>query len=286
MMIIADSGSSKSDWLVVENNEIIATIKTIGFNPFFHSEQSILAELRKSFGNQIEIDKIERIYFYGAGCSSKERNQVILNALSTFFVNSKNEVFHDILAAARATCGNEPGIACVLGTGSNSCEYDGKDIIDNLPSLGFMLGDEGSGSYLGKLLIKKLFYRELTEDLEEKFNLKYGYSKEDILDGLYNQPHVNVFLSKLSKFYSENSEHQLIRAMIKKAFTDFFESHVVKYKHHKSYPINFVGSVGFVFKDILDEVAKDFDLKLGNVIKNPVEALVRYHSDTVESNVF
>ena len=149
-----------------------------------------------------------------------------------------------------------------------------------------MLGDEGSGSYLGKLLIKKLFYRELTDDLEKKFNLKYGYSKEDILDALYNKPHVNVFLSNLSKFYFENIEHPLIRAMIKKAFTDFFESHVVKYKHHKSYPINFVGSVGFVFKDVLSEVASDFHVKLGNVMKNPVEALVKYHSETAISNVF
>lgn len=281
MMIIADSGSTKSDWRVVKNNEIITTVKTIGFNPFFHSEESILSELTKSFGNQVEIEKIERVYFYGAGCSSQERNQVILNALSAFFVNSKNEVFHDILAAARATCGNEPGIACVLGTGSNSCEYDGNDIIDNLPSLGFMLGDEGSGSYLGKLLIKKLFYRELTDDLEKRFNLKYGDSKEHILDALYNQPHVNVFLSKLSQFYSENIDHPLIKSMIKKVFTDFFESHVVKYKHHKDYPINFVGSVGFVFKDILEEVAKDFNLTLGVVIKNPVEALVKFHSQKI-----
>jgi len=285
MIIIADSGSTKADWRIIKNKEIVSTIKTIGFNPFFHSEEFIINELRKNFNNQIQTEEVEKIFFYGAGCSSIERNQIILNALSAFFTNSTNKVYHDILASARATCGNKPGIACILGTGSNSCEYDGLNIIDNLPSLGFMLGDEGSGSNFGKILIKKLFYRELSEDLENKFNLKYGYTKEDILNSLYNKPHVNIFLSKLSEFYSENQENLIIKSMVKSSFTDFFSSHILKYKNHKQYPIHFVGSIGFVFKDILEEVANDFGLKLGLIIKNPVELLVKFHIESYSENL-
>jgi glucosamine kinase len=285
MVIIADSGSTKADWKLISNNKVVKTIRTMGFNPFFHTEKIIVDELTKCFQNELDVNDVSKVHFYGAGCSSEDRNQIIQTALTSFFPNSKNEVYHDILASARATCGNNPGIACILGTGSNSCAYDGIDITDNLPSLGFMLGDEGSGSSFGKLLIRKIFYRELSEDLLELFNSKYKLSKEDILDSLYNKPHVNVFLAKFSEFYSENQNHPQVKKMVKTVFTEFFECHIVKYKNHDTYPIHFVGSIGFIFRPILEEVAKDFKVNLGVTIKNPIDSLVNFHINTFSENL-
>lgn len=277
MIIIADSGSTKADWKVIKDKKILYTVSTMGLNPFFHSKETIVDALKNGFENQVKIDDVSNVYFYGAGCSSEERNKFMTSSISTFFKNATVEIQHDILAATRATCGNSPGIACILGTGSNSCSYDGTKITDNLPSLGFMLGDEGSGSYLGKILIRKLFYRELPADLLEKFNTKYNLSKEDILDALYNKPNVNVFLAKFSQFYSENQEHPLIQKMVKSAFTDFYSCHIVKYKDYDKHPIHFVGSISFIFRTILEEVGKEFNTTLGKTIKKPIDFLVDFH---------
>ena len=277
MEIIIDSGSSKADWLVTSQFTAVSKVRTMGFNPFFHAADFITQEIQKSFSNVLNPDEISSIIYYGAGCSSDSRNQIISNGISGFFKKAKIEVYHDILAAARATCFNNSGIACILGTGSNSCLYNGTEIIDNLPSLGFMLGDEGSGSSFGKSLIKKLFYRELPEDLLKKFNAKYNYSKEDILDKLYNQPNVNVFLAKFAEFFTENSQHPVIREMVKNCFNDFFSCHVVKYQNYKELEIHFVGSIGFLFRDILEEVSAGFDVKLGLTIRTPIDNLLEYH---------
>jgi len=279
--IIVDSGSSKADWLVTKNFSFITKIRTIGFNPFFHSADFISTEIKKQFLNLINPNEINKIIYYGAGCSSDERNLLISNGISQFFTNAEIEIYHDILAAARATCMNDPGIACILGTGSNSCLYNGVEIIDNLPSLGYLLGDEGSGSSFGKILIKKLFYRELSEELLYKFNLKYGFSKEDILDRLYNHPHVNVFLAKFSEFFSENKENKQVEEMVKECFREFFKCHVTKYKGYKDIPVHFVGSIGFIFSNILIEVAGEFQVKLGKVIRTPIEYLVEYHQHQI-----
>ena len=278
MEIIVDSGSSKADWLITQQFSAVSKVRTMGFNPFFHSADFITQEIHKTFSNLLNPDEIITLIYYGAGCSSVARNQVIIDGISGFFKNAKVEVFHDILAAARATCFNKPGIACILGTGSNSCLYNGTEIIDNLPSLGFMLGDEGSGSHFGKSLIRKLFYRELPDDLLQKFKVKYNYSKENILDKLYNQPNVNVFLAKFAEFFSENSEHPAIKDMVRNCFNDFFRCHVVKYKNYKEVEIHFVGSIGFLFRDILEEVSADFNVKLGLTIRTPIENLLEYHS--------
>lgn len=277
MIIIADSGSTKADWKVIKDKKTLKTISTMGLNPFFHTKEVIIDALKNGFENQINSDEVAKIYFYGAGCSSDERNSFMEKSIGAYFKNARVEVQHDILAAARATCGNSPGIACILGTGSNSCAYDGIKITDNLPSLGFMLGDEGSGCYLGKMLIKKLFYRELPKDLLDKFNSKYHLSKEDILDALYNKLHVNVFLAKFSQFYSENSDHPLIQQMVKSAFTDFYACHIVKYKDYEKNPVHFVGSIGFIFRNILEDVAKEFKTTLGKTIKQPIDSLVEFH---------
>ncbi len=277
MIIIADSGSTKADWKVVKNGKILQTISTMGLNPFFHGKEVIFDALKNGFENNVNPIEVKQIYFYGAGCSNPDRNSFMQHSINCYFKNAEIEVEHDILAAARATCGTTPGIACILGTGSNSCLYDGTKIIDNLPSLGFMLGDEGSGSYLGKMLIKKFFYRELPQDLLDAFNKKYNLTKEDILDALYNKHHVNVFLAKFSRFYAENNTHPLVREMIKNAFTDFYSSLIVKYDGYKNVPIHFVGSISFIFRDILEEVSKDFGTTLGRTIKQPIEELVNFH---------
>ena len=275
--IIVDSGSSKADWLVTNNFSFVTKIRTMGFNPFFHSAEFITTEINKQFSNLLNPTDISKVIFYGAGCSSEARNRIISNGIAGHFTNAKIEVFHDILAAARATCMHEPGIACILGTGSNSCLYNGTEITDNLPSLGYLLGDEGSGSSFGKILIKKVFYRELSQELLKKFNEKYGFSKEDILDHLYNQPHVNVFLAKFSEFFSENKGNPQIDAMVKECFREFFSYHVTKYEGYQKIPVHFVGSIGFIFRDILLEVAEEFKVQLGKTIRTPIESLVEFH---------
>lgn len=277
MIVIADSGSTKADWQIINNKTIVGSVNTMGLNPFYHDELVVAEVIKEGFTGMVVPKNVSEIYFYGAGCSSEERCSIIRNGIKKYFNKAKIFVEHDVLAAARATCGNEPGIACILGTGSNSCSYDGEKIVDNLPSLGYMLGDEGSGCYLGKMLIKKLFYRELPGDVLSMFNIKYGLSKEQILDSIYNQPGANVFLAKFSKFFSENSHHPFLREMIRHSFVDFFQSMVVKYSNYKEDKIHFVGSISFYFRDLLEDVCREFGTKLGKTIKQPIHDLVEYH---------
>jgi glucosamine kinase len=277
MIIIADSGSTKADWQVVMNGIVVHSVNTMGLNPFYHDEQTVFEVLKEGYAGLFNPEDISEVHFYGAGCSSPERCGIIKNGIKRFFSKADVTVEHDVLAAARSTCGNQPGIACILGTGSNSCSYDGIKITDNLPSLGFMLGDEGSGCYLGKMLIRKLFYRELPPDVLSLFNIKYGLTKENILENIYNKPGANVFLAKFSRFFSENSMHPFLRKMVRQAFVDFYESMVVKYSNYQKDKVHFVGSISFYFRDILEDVSKEYGCKLGKTIKQPIHGLVEYH---------
>jgi glucosamine kinase len=280
MLIIVDSGSTKADWQIIHADGSRELQTTMGFNPFFHDEDRVESELNKEFVKNVAVDKAEAVYFYGAGCSDTMRCDIIKRGLQRIFKNATVEVEHDLLASARAACGNKEGIACIIGTGSNTCSYDGKNVIDNVSNLGFLLGDEGSGSHLGKLLIRAYFYRELPDDIEEKFTAEYGADKRNFINHIYAEG-ANVYLASFARFFSANRTHFYIQKLAAEAFTELTQRHILKYEGCHRLPINFVGSVAHHFQDILKIVLDEHDLNLGIIIKKPIDKLVEYHLQNI-----
>jgi N-acetylglucosamine kinase-like BadF-type ATPase len=276
MVLIADSGSTKTDWKLVSKTEVLA-FNTIGFNPYHISSSEILVELKssklKSFSNEVT-----QIYFYGAGCSSKEKNELITIALTQFFIHAKVEVNHDLLAAARASCGKSPGMTAILGTGSNSCLFDGIKIIENIPALGYILGDEGSGVDMGKKLLKKYLTKELSRELSLKFEKEYSLGLNEILNAVYKESLPNRFLAQFTKFIKKYENEPEMNEIIKGCFQNFFDLNIVKYTNYKAYKLNTIGSIANVFSKQLEDVAKNNHVELGKIIQNPIEELVLFHT--------
>lgn len=279
MILIADSGSTKTDWRFINADATLQQAQTAGFNPMYQEPEEIYPVLRDSLLPQLQHKAPDAIYYYGAGCSSPERNKRVEDALRLAFPNSEVHVDHDLLAAARALCGHKPGIACILGTGSNTCLYDGQHIVDNVPSLGFLLGDEGSGAYLGKLLIKAYLYRELPDELAQALKNTYNLSKDEILDELYGSDMPSRYMAKFARFMDEKRKNPIIHAMIYENFSEFFERHVCKYKGYTEVPVNFVGSIAFYFSEILLQVARKYGLTVETIIQSPSEGLIQYHQE-------
>ena len=277
MILIADSGSTKTDWRGVDSNQKITSFQTIGFNPYHISEKEILTELSSSKLNTIQ-QEVKQIIFYGAGCSSLEKSNEIKIALQHFFLNAKVEVNHDLLAAARALCGHEKGMVGILGTGSNTCLFDGEIIVKNVSSLGYILGDEGSGSFIGKTFITALFNNELSQEVVQKYQQQFKYNLIDVLDAVYKKPLPNRFLAQFAPFVFEHRHLPEIAQIINSCFNSFFEKHICKYENYQQYPLNIVGSVSYIFKDEIEKVASKYHIKLGKVIKQPIEELVKYHA--------
>jgi glucosamine kinase len=276
MIIIVDGGSTKADWEVVYPDGSRELHSTTGFNPFFHDEKHIESLLKRELVNNLPTEQAKYICYYGAGCSDPMRCDIVNRGISTIFPNAKVEVEHDLLASARAACGEEAGIACIIGTGSNTCLYDGKDITDNVMNMGYLLGDEGSGSHLGKLLIKAWFYRELPDDIEAKVIEKYGSDKRAILNKIYGTA-PNVYLASFATFYSANRTHFYIQKLVAEAFTELIDRHIIKYEGCHRLPVSFVGSIAYHFRDILKMCLEENDMRLGTVIQKPIDPLVAFH---------
>lgn len=283
MILIADSGATKTDWRIVDNSGVVEQVATAGISPQYLEADKIYSILVSSLLPNLTVKNPTAIYYYGTGCSSPERNQRVHSALSRAFTNCDIQVDHDLLGAARALCGHNPGIACILGTGSNSCLYDGKDISDNVPSLGFLMGDEGSGAYLGKMLIKAYLYRELPDELAQSLKNSYNLTKDGILDSVYYSDMPSTYLATFAKFMHEKRKHPVIHAMIYENFAEFFERHVTKYENFTELPINFVGSIAYHFSDTLKQVAKKYGAHVGQVITSPSEGLIQYHLELLKS---
>lgn len=274
MILIAESGSTKTNWLA-EDKQLY---ETIGFNPLFHTSESIYAEMEKQSALAAVKDGFTHIYFYGASCSSPERNAVVEQALKRFFTNAKViAVDHDLKAAAIATYTAKPGIACILGTGSNSCLFDGKEIFEEVPALGYVLGDEGSGAYFGKKLLAMFLYHELPPATMELLRANYGLEKEQIFERVYKKPHANVYLASFAKAMTESTDIAYMKQFAREGFADFFKHHVCCYPDYKKYPVHFVGSIAHFFKDELRQVADSFGSELGIVDRNPVYRLLEHH---------
>lgn len=276
MILIADSGSTKTDWCMVENGETILRFKTKGINPFFQTEGEIQKEIETGLLPGLNGIQPAAIYFYGAGCAFPEKNEMIRRAINRYLPASV-EVGSDLLAAARALCGNRPGIACILGTGSNSCQYDGKEIVKNISPLGFILGDEGSGAVLGKLLIGDVLKDQLPPALKEQFLAEYGLTPALIMDRVYRQPFPNRFLAGFSPFISAHLDEPAIWELATRSFMAFFTRNVMQYDYLEL-PVHFVGSVAWHYQIMLKDIAFNLGIRPGTIIQSPMDGLIAYHS--------
>ncbi len=277
MILIADSGSTKTRWELL-NDRHRSSVYTTGINPFFQSGKEIGNVFRTELLPKINTSPL-KVFFYGAGISQPDNVTAVSQALKTVFPDAFVEVEHDLLAAARATCGKEAGISCILGTGSNSCLYDGEKIKDNIPSLGFFLGDEGSGGYLGRRLLQAYFYRELPDDLKKKVEGQFTMNRQEILNTVHHKPMPNQFVASFAGFLTENNNHPFINDMLKKGFDEFVQRHVCKYDGHKNLPVHFIGSIAKLNEPILDNVMKKAGLKKGIILKSPMEGLIKFHNE-------
>ena len=279
MILIADSGSTKTDWCVVENGQPIQQISTKGINPFFQSEEEISNEIATSLLPQLKTNALDAVYFYGAGCGFPDKIAMVHRAITKHLqIKREVEVNTDMLAVAHGLCQHEGGIACIMGTGSNSCYYDGKQIVSNVSPLGFILGDEGSGAVLGKLLVGDILKNQMTPELKEKFLKQFGLTPADIIDHVYRKPFPNRFLASLSPFLAQNIDEPCIHALVLGSFKSFLKRNVMQYENFRNSKVHFIGSVAFYYKTILAEAAQEMNIQLGTIIKSPMEGLIKYHS--------
>lgn len=277
MMLIADSGSTKTDWCVVEGGKIVSQIFTKGINPFYQTEQEIKFELEQSLIPQIKTSDISSVFFYGAGCSFPEKKAMVSNALGQFFKGTPIEVQSDLLGAARGLLLRNEGIACILGTGSNSCYYNGNEVISNVSPLGYMLGDEGSGAVLSKMFVADCLKNQTSESIKNIFFEKYQLTPAIILENVYKKPFPNRYLAQFTPFLSENINQIEVYNVVYKGFVSFFERNVMQYPYQQ-FDTSFIGSVAYHFKSVLEDAAKHCGVTVGKIEKSPMHGLVEFHN--------
>ncbi len=281
MEIIADCGSTKCDWLLVHGGRDQQLENTVGFSPFFHSTDEIEEILRTQLVSKLEPANVAHVWFYGTGVHDDYRAEIVSAALRKVFPKAEVEVEHDLLASARATCKRSAGIACILGTGSNSCYYDGEKILDNVTSLGWLLGDEGSGTHLGKALLRAWFYRELPADLNSAFNLAYPEGPDEIKDRIYEKG-ANAYLATFTRFLGDHLQHPYIQGLVAASLGEFLDRHVCKYSGYQHVPVHFVGSIAHHFQEVLERCMEERKLKLGMIIRKPIYPLAEYHLQVLD----
>lgn len=275
MILIADSGSTKTTWSLLEGKQEISKFQTEGYNPYFVSGEYIAASLGRSMPEGIDPAVIETVYFYGAGCE-EDRIAIMNHSLATVFSNAAVFVYMDLLAAARGLLGSSAGFVSILGTGSNTCLYDGEKIVHHIDSLGFILGDEGSASYLGRKVLQDYLRGTMPATVARRFDNQYGISREEIFNNVYTKPLANRYCAGFCKFLQLDCDYS--RKSIRAGFRQFFTNLVALYPNYSSYSFNCSGSVGFVFRELLEEVATEFGMKTNKVLTGPIEGLVTYHS--------
>lgn len=279
MLLVADSGSSKTDWKLLLPTGGTQSFQTAGINPFFSSEKEISRIL--SHQNQFAPfnSQIKEIYFFGAGCNNPDRREFVSNAISSKFANAFVSVETDLTGAAYATCGKTPGLNCVMGTESNLSFFDGTEIAEFNPSLGHVLGDEGSGTYFGIKLITDFLYDKMPSDLATLFYKQYKINKEIIIKSIYQKPLPNSYLATYALFMSPHQENLYIRKILLNGFDEYILNNIVSYPKFKQYPTHFVGSIAYSFKEILFEVCKKYEINVGRVLQKPIDALFEFIKD-------
>jgi glucosamine kinase len=276
IQLIADSGATKCEWVLLNDGKK-KTILTTGISPYFVTGEQVVEILQKSLLPKLKGAEVAQVHFYGTGMNNPENVTMIKHALKKLFRSAKININNDLLAAARALCGTSKGIACILGTGSNSCFFNGKKIVKNSPGIGYILGDEGSGAYLGKKVIQYYLYNTFDEDLRSRFDARFTTNSLEILENVYRKPLANRYMAGFAIFLAENRGHYMIENILEDGLNDFFFQHIYKYRESWTMPINFIGSIAFGFKDVLRELCNTYELELGTVLKSPMQGLINYH---------
>ncbi|WP_149915069.1 N-acetylglucosamine kinase [Sphingobacterium cavernae] len=280
MIIIADGGSTKTNWCLLDDNQKKIYFNTEGYNPYFVDSDYIVSSLKKGLPNDLPLENIKEVNYYGAGVHNDEKAKIVSDAFRVLFPNAKIEIGHDLLAAARALLGKETGFAAILGTGTNTCIYDGDKITHNISSAAYILGDEGSGSYIGKKLLTDFVRDLMPTDVAKAFYDTYKLSKDEIMDSVYTKPLANRFCASFSKFvYDNNVNIEYTRKIVDDAFEAFFANLVSKYPNYQDYTFNCIGSVGYNFRNVLEEKASQYGMKTGKILRSPIDDLVQFHID-------
>lgn len=273
MRLLIDAGSTKTEWILMDGNTVKSRFQTEGFNPNYADIQTLV----KTINGLSLPDELQSVHYYGTGCGNEQNRLLINKVFQDRFPNAKIHVTHDLMAVCHAVLGHEKGIACILGTGSNSCVYDGEKIVEKAVSLGYLVGDEGSGMHIGREVVKAYFYGFMSEDLRQKFAETYALELPDFVHTLYHNAQPSKYLASFAQFAGENQSHPFIHAMVKRCFQSFIEAFVLRFDECKSMKVSFIGSIAFHFQGILKETLSDNGLTLGVVLQAPAEGLIRYY---------
>jgi glucosamine kinase len=276
-LLIADSGSTKCEWCWLVKGEK-KLVETPGISPYFLDEAQIAQLIREYLLAVLPSLKPDGIFFYGTGCGSAVNRKRVARALKSVFPGTAIEVHHDLTGAARAVCGNKKGVVAILGTGSNSGYYNGHKIVKNSPGIGYVLGDEGSGAYLGRKVLQYYLYGTFDEMLKGQFDKKYQATDSDILDNVYKKPLPNRYIASFALFLAENRGHYMIENIIEDGLNDFFFYHLCKFGEVWKTPVHFVGSVAFGFQDIVRDLCKSYQWETGRIVRKPMDGLIRFHT--------
>ncbi|MDH6252218.1 N-acetylglucosamine kinase-like BadF-type ATPase [Chryseobacterium sp. H1D6B] len=278
MVAIVDGGSTKCDWVILDDfKKVFMKTETIGFNPNNIAAELIVPEIEKNINLGAVKNSITKVFFYGSGCGIPENRATIERELQKFFIKAEITAQEDLTAAAYAAYNGKPAVICILGTGSNSCYFDGVNLKIKLPSLGFLMGDEGSGSSIGKQLVRRYFMQKLPEDLHNEFEETYHLTIEDALKNMYHTARPNAYLADFNKFVVERKEHPYFQKMVFEEMKNFFDYQVLPYEESKDAEINFIGSIAYYYEEILRSAGAELNLNIGNVVQKPIESLVDYH---------
>ncbi|WP_207534352.1 N-acetylglucosamine kinase [Desertivirga arenae] len=278
MIIIADGGSTKTNWCLLNKENKKVYFNTEGYNPYFVTKEYIVESLKKNLPADLDLPAVAEVNFYGAGVHNEEKANEIKEAFAQVFTHSKIFVGHDLLAAARALLGDKPGFAAILGTGTNTCIYDGKEIVEQIDSGAYILGDEGSGCHIGKKLLIDYLRGYMPQSVRDSFWNTFQLTPDDIQENVYSKPLASRFCASFAKFvYEETSDRTYTRGIVKQAFTDFFKNLVSHYPNYQNFSFNCIGSVAYSFRDILEEVAGEYGMQMGELVRSPIDNLVEYH---------
>ncbi|MBO6057471.1 MAG: hypothetical protein J6P64_04535 [Bacteroidales bacterium] len=304
MTLICDCGSTKAEWVVLNDGNVVKRFITNGFNPNFTDGETIKSIISEA-KDVVDNEEVSRVFFYGSGCGSEANKIKVSMLFAMVFKINDIEVFPDTLGACHALFGNNPGIACILGTGSNACVYDGEKITETVASLGFMIGDEGSGCHIGKRIVHDYFLGLMPEDLRKKFDEKYHLDRETFLKRVYQGEQPSRFLAEFTKFAAENIENEYIKIVVGDCFEGFLNSsfrlkrnevkcngeilglrELSDIKENGGFldklemtPIGFVGSIAYVFQDILLQVLSNHHINCSKILKNPMDGLIEYYKN-------
>ncbi len=281
MIIIADSGSTKTDWTLINKSGEEKLVQTAGLNPFFVDQATVTEVLQKDLHPFLDQKQVQKVFFFGSGCFQPMRGQVIQSALDDFFRQADIDVYSDLLGAAYALCGHTPGMVGILGTGAGTCTFDGEKITDTIPSLGYLLGDEGSGAFLGRILVNDFFTNDLPENLQKDFSETYDLSLHKAMDAVYKQAFPNRFLASFVPFLKKHKNNDYVQNILQKSFDLFFDKQILKYQE-TSLPLSMTGSVAFHFEEEIRKSAQRKNIAVHAIEETPMRGLIAFYQDEIQ----